>query len=120
MADKMTAVRVIATAIGKQNIVQRTNADYGIERVRINPQMVNHDRMVEVREAISSRADQGDKVALMVRAADSLRLSYGLRAKESLLSCKVEEINGKLFLTVAGAKGGRPRELEARNEAQIH
>jgi site-specific recombinase XerC len=119
MADKMTAVRVIAAAIGKQNIVQRTNADYGIERVRINPQMVNHARLIEVREAISSRADQGDKVALMVRAADSLRLSFGLRAKESLLSCKVEEINGKLFLTVSGAKGGRPRELEARNEAQL-
>lgn len=119
MADKMSAVRIIAVAIGKQNIVQKKNAAYGIERVRIKPQAVNHDCLGKVREAISARADQGDKVALMVRAADSLRLSYGLRAKESLLSCKVEEINGKLFLTVAGAKGGRPRELEARNEAQL-
>jgi site-specific recombinase XerC len=67
MADKMTAVRVIAAAIGKQNIVQRTNVAYGIERVRINPQTVNLDRLVEVRQAIADRADQGEKVAQMVR-----------------------------------------------------
>ena len=36
----MAAVRVIAAAIGKQNIVQKTNAAYGIERVRVNPQEV--------------------------------------------------------------------------------
>ena len=81
MADKMTAVRVIAAAIGKQNIVQRTNAAYGIERVRINPQAVNHDRLVEVRQAISDRADQGDKIAQMVRAADSLRVAFRTESK---------------------------------------
>lgn len=119
MADKMTAVRVIAAAIGKQNIVQRTNAAYGIERVRVNPQEVNSDRLVEVRQAISARADQGDKVAQMVRAADSLRVAFGLRAKESLMSSKVEVKDGKVFLTVEGAKGGRPRELEARTVGQL-
>jgi len=119
MADKMTAVREIATAIGKQNIVQKTNAAYGIERIRVNPQPVNHDRLVEVRQAIADRADQGDKVAQMVRGADALRVAFGLRAKESLMSSKVEVKNGKLFLTVDGAKGGRPRELEARTEGQI-
>jgi site-specific recombinase XerC len=119
MADKMTAVRIIAAAIGKQNIVQRTNAAYGIERVRINPQTVNHDRLVEVRQAIADRADQGEKIAQMVRAADGLRVAFGLRAKESLMSSKVEVKDGKLFLTVEGAKGGRPRELEARTEGQL-
>ena len=119
MADKMTAVRIIAVAIGKQNIVQRTNAAYGIERVRINPQTVNHDRLVEVRQAISDRADHGEKIAQMVRAADGLRVAFGLRAKESLMSSKVAVKDGKLILTVEGAKGGRPRELEARTEGQL-
>jgi hypothetical protein len=32
MADKMTAVRTIAESIGKQNIVERHNAGYGIQR----------------------------------------------------------------------------------------
>lgn len=119
MADKMTAVRVIAAAIGKQNIVERHNADYGIQRDRINPQAVNHERLVEVRQAIAARADQGDKIARMVRAADGLRVAFGLRAKESLMSSKVEIRNGKQYLTIEGAKGGRPRELEARTDAQV-
>ncbi|NVN91488.1 MAG: integrase domain-containing protein [Desulfuromonadales bacterium] len=118
MADKLTAVRMIASAIGKQNIVERHNAAYGIVRSRINPQAVNHDRLVEVRQAISARADQGDRIALMVRAADSLRVAFGLRAKESLMSSRVELRGGKLFIHVEGAKGGRPRQLEARTEGQ--
>jgi len=119
MADKLTAVREVASSIGKQNIVEKHNAAYGIERIRINPQPVNHDRLQEVREKISARADQGDRIALMVRAADSLRVAFGLRAKESLMSSKVEIRDCKTFLTVEGAKGGRPRELEARTDAQM-
>jgi len=119
MADKMTSVRIIAGSIGKQNIVERHNAAYGIERIRINPQVVNHGRLMEVREKVDTRAEQGDKIALMVRAADCLRSSFGLRAKESLMSCKVEMRDGRVFLQVEGAKGGRPRELEARSEGQI-
>jgi len=119
MADKMTAVRTIACSIGKQNIVERHNAAYGIERVRINPQAVNHDRLLEVREAISARADQGDRIALMVRAADSLRVAFGLRAKESLMSNRIEIRDGRTFLHVEGSKGGRPRELQVRTESQM-
>lgn len=119
MAGKMTAVREVCRSIGKQNIVQKCNAAYQIERVRVNPQVVNHDHLVEVRQGISMRADQGDKVAQMARAADALRSEFGLRAKESLLSSKVETRAGKLYLSVEGAKGGRPRELEARTEGQV-
>lgn len=118
-ADKMIAVRIIASAIGKQNIVERHNAAYGIERVRVNPQAVDHDRLLEVREAISARADQGDRIALMVRAADSLRVAFGLRAKESLMSNRIEIRDGKTFLHVEGSKGGRPRELQVRTESQM-
>ena len=63
--------------------------------------------------------DQGEKMARMVRAADGLRVGFGLRAKESLMSSKVETRNGKQYLTIEGAKGGRPRELAARTETQI-
>jgi len=120
MAGKMTAVRAVCRSVGKQNIVQKSNAAYQIERVRINPQVINHQRLVEVRQEISLRADQGNKIAQMTRTADALRCEFGLRAKESLLSSKVEIRDGKLFLSVEGAKGGRPRELEARTEGQTH
>ena len=118
-AGKLTAVRQVAASIGKQNIVHRENKDYGIERTRINPQVVSHDRLAVVRQAISARADQGDKVAIMTMAADSLRTEFGLRAKESLLSCRVELKGGKLMLSVEGAKGGRPREMEVKTEGQL-
>src|SRR6185369_10395597 len=119
-ADKMTAVRELAEAIGKRNIVERHNSDYGIERVRVNPQPVDLGRLVEVRQSIAERANQGDKVARMVLAADALRTEFGLRAKESLLSSKLEErAGGKMYLIVEGAKGGRLRELEVRNEGQL-
>jgi len=119
-ADKMTAVRVLAEAIGKRNIVERHNSEYGIERVRVNPQPVDHERLVEVRQSIAERANQGDQIARMVRAADALRSEFGLRAKESLLSSKLEErAGGKMYLVVEGAKGGRLRELEVRTEGQL-
>ena len=104
----MTAVRTIAGSIGKQNIVERHNAAYGIERSRINPQVVNHDRLMEIRETIAARADQGDRIARMVMAADGLRASFGLRAKESLMTSKVEMRDGKAVPSGRGGKGGSP------------
>lgn len=119
LAGKMTAVREVCKSIGKANIVDKANGHYGIARVRVNPQPVNDVRLHEIRQAITERADGGDKVAMMVRAADALRVEFGLRSKESLLSSKIEIRGGKHFLAVEGAKGGRPRELEARTEGQL-
>ena len=70
-------------------------------------------------DTLQHRAEGGDRTAKMMFAACSLRESFGLRSKESLMSKDVVERGGKLFLVVDGAKGGRPRELEVRTEAQI-
>lgn len=119
MADKMTAVRQIASAIGKANIVERHNSAYGISRQRVNPQAVNQEKLAEVRHKISTLAAKGDEVAKMVLAADALREAFGLRAKESLMSKEVVGRHGKLYLQIEGAKGGRTRELEVKSESQI-
>jgi len=118
MADKLTAARVLAASIGKANIVARENKAYGIERIRVNPQIINHDKLAEIRTAIEQRAASGDRIAMMVKAADGLREAFGLRAKESLMSREVIERDGKMFLVVEGSKGGRPRELKVTTEAQ--
>jgi len=109
MANRMTAVREVCAAIGKQGICSKENKEYGIERCRINPQAVNVDKLDEIRRALGERAAAGDQVAKMMVAADALRDAFGLRAKESLMTSKVVETEGQNSLIVEGAKGGRPR-----------
>lgn len=109
MANRMTAVREVCAAIGKQGICSKDNKDYGIERVRINPQSVNMEKLAEVRSVLEERAAVGDRIALMMVAADALREAFGLRAKESLMSSQVIVKDGKACLLVEGAKGGRER-----------
>lgn len=117
-ADKLTAVRQVAGAIGKQNIVMRENKDYRVNRVRVNPQPVNQEKLCEVLAAIKAKAVMGDRIAIMTMAADTLRETFALRAKESLMSSSVILQDNKIFLVIDGAKGGRPRKLEVKTEAQ--
>lgn len=119
MAGRMTAVREICAAVGKQGICRQENVAYGIERVRINPQPVNHEKLDKIRTELHAHADSGDRVAKMMVAADALREAFGLRVKESLMTKDVVEKKGQLFLEVEGAKGGRPRAIEVRTESQI-
>jgi len=56
---------------------------------------------------------------MMAHAAAELRDHFGLRAKESLMSSRVVEHNGQLRLSIEGAKGGRPRELDIRSAEQL-
>ncbi len=117
-----TAMRIVADAIDKANIVPRTNSELGIHRdmsERYAPQSVNDDKLAEIRSALLERAERTDEGAdkAMVAAFD-LRAEFGLRANESLMS-RVAEAEGKLSLEVLGAKGGRERTLEPQNETQI-
>jgi len=120
LQGKMTAMRELATSIGKQNIVPRENKTVGIERIRINPQNVDQNKLAEIRGALAERAAAGNRVALMMVAAGSLREAFGLRAKESLMTSKVVIIDGKEHLSVEGAKGGRPRQLPINNETKVN
>ena len=110
MAGKMAALRGLAEAVGKGNIVPRVNKVFGIERVRINPQTVDRDKLGEIRCTLGQRATARNRVAQMV-AADALRNAFSLRAKESLTTAAVLVKDGKEHLSVEGAKGVRPRLL---------
>lgn len=120
MQNHATAWRSIASAVGKPNIVPRSNTVMGIERTssdRYRPATANTERLIEIRSQLAARADGSVKDKALLAAYD-LRDAFGLRAKESLMSSKTVERDGKQYLKVEGSKGGRPRELAIRSEAQ--
>ena len=118
-----TALRMIADGVGKADMIPKTNAALGINRdtaARYNPTTANTDKLAEIRSALVDRAERtglaADKALV---AAYDVRAEFGLRANESFMSRVREDEYGNLKLEVLGAKGGRPRELDARSESQI-
>ncbi len=120
MCNRMTAVRSLAKAIGKANIVARNNKEYGIARgSRQKPVIANQVEIDRIRLALVERANSGDRVAMMCHAAAELRDAFGLRAKESLMSSKLIETAHGVALRIEGAKGGRVRDLRISNDNQL-
>lgn len=112
IANKATAARTLAEAIGKANIVDRGNERYGGLRTvddRCNPQTAHVENLAAVRAALYQR---GEWLGL----AFDMRAAFGLRAKESLLSVRVERVDGRDVLQVNGAKGGRSRSIAISDE----
>ena len=115
-----TAWRPVARSVGKQNIVPRTNAELGISRPnadRYKPKEANHDKLAAIRAVLVERGASSPKDRALLAAHD-LRQTFGLRAKESLMSNRVVDRHGRKYLQIEGAKGGRPRELELRSPEQ--
>lgn len=120
ICNRMAAVRCLAEAIGKRNIVERDNKAYGIARgCRQKPVIANQTKIDSIRHALVEKANAGDRVAMMCHAAAELREAFGLRSKESLMSSKIVETAKGPALQVESAKGGRPRALPIENEAQL-
>lgn len=106
LQNHATAARVLAKAIGKANIVPSTNAALNCTRGdRYKPIIPNNEKLAVIREQLG-------KLDQRLLAAHDMREAFGLRAKESIVSKSVCEIDGRKYLIVEGAKGGRPRLLE--------
>ncbi|MBJ6752083.1 integrase domain-containing protein [Geomonas anaerohicana] len=102
-----TAMRTLAGAIGKANIVPRDNGALGGSRAgtRLQPKEPNVEKMLEVRQALYEKAE-------WLGIASDLRAAFGVRAKEGLLSkTTFEDSRGRTLLKIEGTKGGRPRSL---------
>ncbi|BCG46564.1 hypothetical protein GEOBRER4_n1365 [Citrifermentans bremense] len=102
-----TAMRTLAGAIGKANIVARDNAPLGGSRAgtRLQPKVPNVEKMLEVRQALYEKAE-------WLGVAHDLRVSFGTRVKESLLTkTTFTDTLGRTLLKIEGTKGGRPRSL---------
>lgn len=111
MKNRMSALRWMAEKIGKENIVARDNAAYGIA-----------DRRFVTNESKAKELDQGklDKVSDPYTAM-SLRLqeAFGLRREESI---KIQpgwaDRGDVLVLKSTWTKGGKEREIPILNEMQ--
>lgn len=103
LQNHATAMRVLAAAIGKQNIVPRTNEELGISRHgRYAPKSADMAKHGDIREKLFSKDER-------LGVAHDLRQSFGLRAQESITG-RIVIRNGEELLRVIG-KGGRVREL---------
>ena len=111
MKNRMSALRWMAEKIGKENIVARINAAYGIA-----------DRRFVTNESKAKELDQGklDKVS-DPHTAMSLRLqeAFGLRREESI---KIQpgwaDRGDMLVLKSTWTKGGKERTIPIINETQ--
>lgn len=102
-----TAMRTLAGAIGKANIVPRGNESLGGSRAgtRLQPKEPDIGKLLDVREKLYSRAE-------WLGIAHDVRAAFGVRAKESLLTrTTFVDDRGRTLLKVEGTKGGRPRNL---------
>lgn len=109
LASYATAARSLASALGKQNIVPRTNRELGISRAgcRLKPIQADMNKS----HAITKRLHNKEE---WLGLAAEMREQFGLRAKESILSHEVKD--GELI--VQGSKGGRPRTIRIRSQGQ--
>ena len=118
-----TAMRLIAGAINKPNIVARTNSELGINRPmseRYSPKDANEERLAVIREALQERAERtGEAVDRALIASYDLRQAFGVRSNESIMSRVVLGTNGKPLLQVLGAKGGLIRYLAPKTLEQF-
>lgn len=114
-----TAFRLIASSIGKENIVPRTNRELGGRTApeRYNPKTGDTGKLAEIRERLVEMAEQ-DPDARFLLVAHDMRQAFGLRAAESLASHKIVQRDGIKFLAPDMTKGGRDREIEIKTPAQ--
>jgi len=114
-----TAFRLIASSIGKENIVPRSNSALGGRTAaeRYVPKSGDAERLDAIRSKLVEMAVKDPDKRYLVAAHD-MRQAYGLRPAESLASCRIIQRDGKQFLAPDMTKGGREREVEIKTAAQ--
>jgi len=122
LANYASTIRQVCEKVGKADMIPRTNeAAFGFTRTV-------EDRMQPVVRSETERA-AAEKFAERIEAygrndtswcalAYRMTQEFGLRRQEALKSNQVIERDGKQYLVVEGAKGGRPRQVELVRASQ--
>jgi hypothetical protein len=109
--NRMSALRWWAEKIGKENIIARTNAAYGI------PDRVYVTNISKAKELVMDQLQQirTDCIRISLR----LQASFGLRRAESIkIVPKWADRGDRLVLKDSWTKGGREREIPIRTLEQ--
>jgi len=109
--NRMAALRWLAEKIGKQNIVARENASYGIADRR---HVSNHSKATVLdADKLASVADPYTAMSLRLQAA------FGLRREESIkLRPQWVDRGDSLHLKASWTKGGRERDVPITTDEQ--
>lgn len=107
----MTEVRRIAEYISKENIVKRTNREYGID---------NRTYVTNVSKATTVTKEQSARVTdPYTKASLRLQREFGLRREESIkIQPAWADLGDRLRLKDSWTKGGKYRELPITTAAQ--
>jgi len=111
MKNRMSALRWVAEKIGKENIVARDNAAYGIA----NRQFVTNESKAKALDSakLAKVTDQYTALSLQLQEA------FGLRREESI---KIQpgwaDRGDTLVLKASWTKGGKEREIPIHTDAQ--
>jgi integrase len=109
--NRMAALRWWAEKTGKQNIIARSNAAYGI------PDRVYVTNVSKAKELVMDQLEQIR--TLCIRISLRLQAAFGLRREESIKIVPAWADRGNtLVLKDSWTKGGRPREIPIRNLEQ--
>lgn len=116
LANYASTLRAIAKKVGKGDMVAKSNAEaFGFSRdlgARRHPIMVDREKVSEVEKLLTEKGHEWAGLAYRMTQ------EFGLRRQEALLSNCIIVREGKTFLIVKGAKGGRAREIEVKNQSQ--
>jgi Phage integrase, N-terminal/Integrase len=109
--NRMSALRWLAEKIGKENIIARTNAAYGI------PDRVYVTNISKAKELDMDRLKQIPD--LFIHMSLCLQALFGLRRAESIkIVPKWADRGDRLVLKASWTKGGREREIPNRTQEQ--
>lgn len=110
--NRMTDLRWVSQKIDKQNIVKRTNDEYGIERRTYTDNEKNIAKTLDDREM--SRLNDP-----YVSRSLQLQEAFGLRREEAIkFQPEYADKGDHIKLKDTWCKGGRPREVPITNEKQ--
>ena len=109
--NRMAAIRWWATKINKQNVVARSNAHYGIPDRRF---VTNESKAKDLtREQLGKVKDEHVRMSL------ELQRAFGLRREEAMkFQPSYADKGDHLQLKASWTKGGKPRTIPIRTEAQ--
>ncbi len=108
--NRLSALRWWAQKVGKDNVVARSNAHYGIERRHY---VADVSKALELPAGALERVDDP-----FTRMSLRLQEAFGLRREESIkIQPAWADQDGSLRLKASWTKGGRFREIPVRTEA---
>jgi site-specific recombinase XerC len=109
--NRMAAIRWWAEKVGRASVVARDNASYGIEERSF---VTNESKAATLADERLAKVKSE-----FVRFSLRLQEHFGLRREEAIkLQVSVADKGDKLSLKASWTKGGRPRDIPVRTEAQ--